>query len=130
MSKHADTLTLVDLHLERHSRTPLHRQMYVQIRDHIVDGRLTAGQPLPSSRAIASTYDVSRSTVVVAFEQLAMEGYINGRVGDATRVAEVRRAEPVQPPAAFAAWFDAGEGRFDATRPLAISAVCSRDAGD
>src|SRR5580700_9758130 len=93
MSKHADTLTLVDLHLERHSSTPLHRQMYVQIRDLIVDGRLAAGQSLPSSRAIASTYDVSRSTVVVAFEQLAMEGYINGRVGDATRVAEVRRAD-------------------------------------
>jgi GntR family transcriptional regulator/MocR family aminotransferase len=94
MSKHTDTLTLVDLRLERHSSTPLHRQMYVQIRDRIVEGRLIAGQPLPSSRAIASTYDVSRSTVVVAFEQLAMEGYINGRVGDATRVAEMRRAEP------------------------------------
>ena len=93
MSKHTDTLTLVDLHLERHSQTPLHRQMYVQIRDLIVEGRLAAGQSLPSSRAIASTFDVSRSTVVVAFEQLAMEGYINGRVGDATRVAEVRRAE-------------------------------------
>jgi GntR family transcriptional regulator/MocR family aminotransferase len=93
MSKHTDTLTLVDLRLERRSPTPLHRQMYFQIRDRIVDGRLPAGQSLPSSRAIASTYDVSRSTVVVAFEQLAMEGYINGRVGDATRVAEVRRPE-------------------------------------
>jgi GntR family transcriptional regulator/MocR family aminotransferase len=97
MSKHTDTLTLVDLHLERHSATPLHRQMYVQIRDLIVEGRLTAGQPLPSSRAIASTYDVSRSTVVVAFEQLAMEGFINGKVGDATRVAEVRRADSKAP---------------------------------
>ncbi len=94
MSKHTDTLTLVDLRLERHSPTPLHRQMYVQIRDLIVEGRLAAGQPLPSSRAIASTYDVSRSTVVVAFEQLAREGSITGRVGDATRGAEVRRAEP------------------------------------
>jgi GntR family transcriptional regulator/MocR family aminotransferase len=94
MSKHTDTLTLVDLRLERNSPIPLHRQMYVQIRDLIVDGRLTAGQPIPSSRAIASTFDVSRSTVVVAFEQLAMEGYINGRVGDATRVAQVVRSEP------------------------------------
>jgi GntR family transcriptional regulator/MocR family aminotransferase len=89
MTKHADTLTLVDLHLDRVSRTPLHRQMYIQIRDLIVEGRLKAGQSLPSSRAIASTFDVARSTVVVAFDQLAMEGYITGRVGDATRVAEV-----------------------------------------
>ena len=93
MSKHTDTLTLVDLHLDRHSTTPLHRQMYAQIRDLIVEGRLTAGRSLPSSRAIASTFDISRSTVVVAFEQLAMEGYISGRVGDATRVVEVPSGE-------------------------------------
>jgi GntR family transcriptional regulator / MocR family aminotransferase len=94
MSKHTNTLTLIDLHLDRKSRVPLHRQLYVQIRDLIVDGRLRAGQSLPSSRALASTFSISRSTVVVAFEQLAMEGYIDGRVGDATRVAEVVLASP------------------------------------
>ena len=92
--KHADTLTLIDLHLDRASQMALHHQMYVQIRDLIVEGRLPAGQPLPSSRAIAATHDVSRSTVVVAYEQLAMEGYINGRVGDATRVAQMNVAMP------------------------------------
>jgi len=94
MTKHSNTLTLVDLKLDRKSRVPLHRQLYVQIRDLIVEGRLPAGQALPSSRALASTFDISRSTVVVAFEQLAMEGYIDGRVGDATRVAEVVLANP------------------------------------
>src|ERR1700726_444310 len=89
MTKHAAASTLIDMQLDRKARTPLHRQLYSQIRDLIVDGRLPSGSSLPSSRAVASTFGVSRSTVVVAFEQLALEGFICGRVGDATRVAEV-----------------------------------------
>jgi GntR family transcriptional regulator/MocR family aminotransferase len=53
----------------------------------ILDGRLRAGDRLPSTRMLARDLRLSRTTVVNALEQLALEGYVQGRVGSGTRVA-------------------------------------------
>lgn len=50
------------------------------------DGTLGAGDPLPSTRALAAELGVARGTVVAAYEQLDGEGYIRTRQGAAARV--------------------------------------------
>lgn len=57
------------------------------VREMIRDGRLIAGDPLPSTRALAAELGVARGTVVTAYEQLDGEGYIETRHGRASRVA-------------------------------------------
>jgi len=67
---------------------PLHRQLYRWLRQAILDGDLPAGTRLPASRQLAADCALSRNTVVCAFEQLATEGYIAGRIGSGTVVTE------------------------------------------
>lgn len=57
------------------------------LRDAIRSGRLLAGSPLPSSRGLADDLGVSRSTIVAAYEQLTIEGFLVSRHGQGTRVA-------------------------------------------
>ena len=90
---HVPLLVTVD----RRARAPLQRQVYASIRDAILSGRLAAGVRLPSSRALATELGVARTTVVLAYESLATEGYISGR-GSAgsfvTRLEIVQRTRP------------------------------------
>ncbi|MGX5220435.1 MocR-like pyridoxine biosynthesis transcription factor PdxR [Pseudomonas segetis] len=67
----------------------LARQLYQRLRERILDGRLPGGARLPASRDLADLLSVSRNTVTRAFDQLYAEGYIEGRVGDGTYVAEL-----------------------------------------
>jgi DNA-binding GntR family transcriptional regulator len=87
MAKRARFLTTPEITLERGSRVPLCRQLYEALRHEIVNGRLLAGQRLPSSRVLAKSLSASRNTVLEAFERLTAEGYLVGRVGSGTRVA-------------------------------------------
>lgn len=73
--------------LDPHSPVPLHRQLYEGIRGAIVSGRLPAGGRVPSTRGLAKYLGVSRTTVMVAFEQLVTEGYLVGTVGSGSYVA-------------------------------------------
>lgn len=85
----------VDLHLElppgRGRRTALEDALRQAIRD----GRLAAGERLPSSRALAAQLGVARGTVVEAYAQLAAEGYLRSRAG---AVTEVARGPALRPP--------------------------------
>ncbi|WP_254897663.1 PLP-dependent aminotransferase family protein [Kitasatospora sp. NA04385] len=80
-----------------------------ELRAAVRDGRLAAGERLPASRALAAQLGVSRGVVVEAYEQLAAEGYLVGRQGSGTRVAEGVAAE--QPAAGVRA--SAAEPRYD-----------------
>ena len=66
---------------------PLHRQVERSLREAIRQGRLVAGTPLPSTRALARELEVSRGVVFEAYAQLSAEGYLEARQGAATRVA-------------------------------------------
>lgn len=63
------------------------RRIYELIRSRIDTGALSPGERLPSTRALAADLGVSRSTVVVIYEQLAAEGYIETAVGARARVS-------------------------------------------
>lgn len=79
----ADLLILV----EPNARETLQQQIYSGVRRAILAGRLDAGAPLPSSRALAADLGVCRTTALLAFEQLAAEGYIDARPGSGTFVS-------------------------------------------
>jgi DNA-binding transcriptional MocR family regulator len=78
--------SLVDVEISFSGNTPLHRQLYVALKNAILRGRLRPGARLPSTRAIADDLGVSRTTVLNAFDQLSAEGYLEGAVGSGTRV--------------------------------------------
>ena len=65
---------------------PLHRQLYEALRRAMLDGKLGAGERLPSSRDLAEDLNLSRNTVVAAINQLSVEGYLASRVGSGTYV--------------------------------------------
>ncbi len=73
--------------LDRTSAEPLYRQVAGSLRAAIDEGRLRAGQQVPSVRALAEQLGVGRLTVATAYEQLAADGYLVGRVGFGTVVA-------------------------------------------
>jgi GntR family transcriptional regulator / MocR family aminotransferase len=62
------------------------RWLYEEIRAAILSGRLKRGSRLPATRELARQYGVSRGTVVMAFEQLHSEGYLEGKTGDGTYI--------------------------------------------
>jgi GntR family transcriptional regulator / MocR family aminotransferase len=66
---------------------PLFLQVYRGLRDRIVSGAFPAGSKLPSTRAIAEQLGISRTVAVLAYEQLLVEGYANGRGGSGTYVS-------------------------------------------
>ena len=102
-----------------HGAAPRQRQLIQRLKQAILAGQLPAGGKLPSSRTLADELDISRNTVLIAYEQLTAEGYV---VADrqGTRVAPLsaaatsaaRQAEPPQP-APFTA---ARLGRIASTR--------------
>ncbi len=67
--------------LQRSARPSLSLQ--AQIREMLVgailDGQLPPGEPVPSSREMADQLGVARNTVVLAYQQLADEGYLVSR---------------------------------------------------
>jgi DNA-binding transcriptional MocR family regulator len=68
-------------------RGPLYVLLASRMRALIDDGELPPGARLPPDRALASALAVGRSTVVAAYDQLAVEGRIVRRQGSGTRVA-------------------------------------------
>lgn len=83
------------------SREPVGRQIFRQLRELILRGRLRTGSRLPSTRQLASDLGVSRNIVVFAYEELKAEGYIVSQVGAGSCVAgSFRRAPPGQERAA------------------------------
>ncbi|TMQ25093.1 MAG: PLP-dependent aminotransferase family protein [Deltaproteobacteria bacterium] len=78
--------------LDRRLAAPLHRQLYEGYREAILDGRLRPGQRLPSTRSLARELQISRMPVVLAFEQLVTEGYVESRVGAGSFVSPELRA--------------------------------------
>ncbi|WP_027926280.1 PLP-dependent aminotransferase family protein [Pseudomonas sp. URMO17WK12:I12] len=78
--------------IELDRRQGLSRQLYQALRVRVLDGRLASGTRLPASRDLAAALAISRNSVVRAYDQLYAEGFIEGRVGDGTYVAQLPQA--------------------------------------
>lgn len=66
--------------IDRADGRPLQVQIYESIRTLILNGTLKAGKQLPSSRSLSEQLGIARNTVVLAYERLAAEDYINSRM--------------------------------------------------
>lgn len=71
---------------QKSSLIPLHLQIYNYIKEKILNGEWTIGTKIPSQRTLAKQFEVNRSTIVTAFEELAADGLIDSKVGSGTRV--------------------------------------------
>jgi GntR family transcriptional regulator / MocR family aminotransferase len=71
-----DMRTLAGLWIDRSARPTLQDQLARQIRERIRSGDLAPGDPLPSTRDLATDLEVSRNTAVYAYERLISEGYL------------------------------------------------------
>jgi GntR family transcriptional regulator/MocR family aminotransferase len=93
-------------------------QLARALKKAIQRGELKAGDPLPSTRTLASSLRLARGTVIEAFEQLIAEGFFEAVRGSGTRVANElsELSSPVTP-----------RGK-DLEQPPALSAQAERYA--
>lgn len=87
MPRKKDEAPLAGIDLKPSGAVPLYIQIYTFFKDSILSKRLRNGQKLPGTRSLAAELGVSRNTVSLAFEQLIIEGYIEGRRGSGTYVS-------------------------------------------
>ncbi len=66
---------------------PLFRQVYSGLRQAILSGTFRAGDCLPSTRDLSHEFGVSRTVVLLAYDQLIAEGFAAGRGGSGTYVS-------------------------------------------
>ncbi len=85
--------------LDRSSPEPLYRQVERQVRAAIEAGHLRPGDRVASVRELARELDVGRLTVATAYEHLAADAYLVGRIGFGTIVAPTAPTPPPVSPA-------------------------------
>lgn len=79
----------ISLAIDRSSRTPIFVQIYRHLRHAIASGRINSETRLPSTRRFARELGVSRSTIVIAYDNLIADGYAEGRRGSAVIACNV-----------------------------------------
>ncbi|NCF61577.1 MAG: aminotransferase class I/II-fold pyridoxal phosphate-dependent enzyme, partial [Gammaproteobacteria bacterium] len=76
------------IYLDPDSGLSLQNQIRQKLVDSIMSGTFPPGQRLPSSRRLAEQLGVSRNTVVLAYEQLVEEGFLDSRERSGIYVSE------------------------------------------
>ena len=77
--------------IDPRSPTPLYEQIASRVRVAVAAGELTPGAALPSVRALARDLRVNPATVVQAYRDLAIDGFVEIRHGQGTFVQNVPR---------------------------------------
>src|SRR4051794_18229002 len=85
---YASGMDALGLHVNRDGDVPLATQLAWQIQALIVNGRLRAGEQLPSVRRLAEVAGVNVNTVRAVYERLEGEGFVVTQHGRGTFVAE------------------------------------------
>ncbi len=75
------------LQLDRNGPTPLQDQLFDQLRQLIISGRLAPHSRVVATRFLAQRAGVSRTTVLLAYERLIAEGYLETRPAVGTFVS-------------------------------------------
>tara|TARA_R110002020_G_scaffold152976_1_gene332094 strand:- start:3676 stop:5094 length:1419 start_codon:yes stop_codon:yes gene_type:complete len=74
------------LHIDLVERDDLSGEIYRQTKRAIISNILRPGDALPATRELARTLSVARTTVVIAYERLEADGFIQSRQGAGTFV--------------------------------------------
>ncbi|MFG1480772.1 PLP-dependent aminotransferase family protein [Xanthobacter sp. V4C-4] len=91
---------MIAIPLDRTAAATLQEQIYRALRARIVAGVLPTGARLAATRELAQALGVSRNTVVLAYERLAAEGYVDTRPGAGAFVTAQVLERPPAPAAA------------------------------
>ncbi|MDR3525759.1 MAG: PLP-dependent aminotransferase family protein [Rhizomicrobium sp.] len=85
------------LQLDRSAAVPLQDQLFEQLRQLILTGRLKPNTRVIATRFLAEQVGVSRRTVLFAYERLISEGYLEARPAIGTFVSAIppKQAKPV-----------------------------------
>ncbi|MEO8801753.1 MAG: PLP-dependent aminotransferase family protein [Rudaea sp.] len=83
--------------LDLDSHGPRYLQLARALKQAILDGRCAPASRLPATRVLAAELTLSRNTVLAAYEQLAAEGFIEGRVGSGCFVAAFANVSAMSP---------------------------------
>ncbi|MHC5227640.1 aminotransferase-like domain-containing protein [Enterococcus sp. LJL99] len=75
-------------HIEKEKGVPIYITIMELILSYIKEGKLLPGERLPSERKLASFFEVNRSTVVHALDELVSLGWIVRKQGSGTIVNE------------------------------------------
>ena len=95
--------------INKDSNVKMYEQLYEQIKKDILDGHLKSGQRLPATRKLAEEHDVSRNTVINAYNQLELEGYIKSALGSGYFVQSITGLYPEQGKADIRSKAEAGK---------------------
>ncbi|RNC72692.1 MAG: PLP-dependent aminotransferase family protein [Desulfuromonadales bacterium] len=123
--------------LDHNDHEPLYKQLYKQIRERVLSGKLPAHAKLPSVRDLAVELSTSRNTVDGAYQELYAEGYIYSKERSGYFVSALdqyaaplsrnheprQQSRPPQPSPSFA--YDFHPARLDpASFPSALWRTC------
>jgi GntR family transcriptional regulator len=75
--------------IDPRSPTPLYAQIATRIRVAVASGEVRPGDALPSVRALAQNLRVNPATVVQAYRELELDGFVERKHGAGTFVLEV-----------------------------------------
>lgn len=78
----------MDIIVSNSSSSPIYEQITRQIKDHILQGELKAGDALPSMRVLAKELRISLITTKRAYEELERDGFIETVPGKGCFVSE------------------------------------------
>ena len=73
---------------------PLQQQIYDQLQELIASARLQPGTRMPSTRMLAEQFSISRITVLLTYERLIAEGYLETLPAKGTFVAKPQNTSP------------------------------------
>lgn len=85
---------------DQRGEKPIYEWLYECMKNDILDGKIKAGEKLPSKRSLARHLEISVITVENAYAQLMVEGYVYGveKKGYFVSRLEERIAQPKEPP--------------------------------
>ncbi len=109
----------ITMKLESHSGKCLYEQIYEYIRQEIKEGKLLAGERLPSTRSLAEHLQVARSTADYAYSQLLSEGYIEAKPCKGFFVCPLESALPFE--------CQAGESAQESGTPAGERNTCGEE---
>lgn len=89
------------LEVDQSDHRTLQQQVFNQIRGHILEGRLRSGDPVPASRELSQQLGVSRNTVIIAYDRLLSEGYLESRACVGTFVSSALPENAMKVPVAL-----------------------------
>jgi len=75
--------------IDRNSPLSIKKQLYNGLTTLILEGTLSTGDKLPSTRALATQLNIARNSVIEIYEQLVAEGYAVSKTGQGTYIDDV-----------------------------------------